>query len=374
MDTKSVSATSSPVANSGDETGLGNVTPGQAAAILFSHNTKEEETKPVPAVVENIATEESSTTTTTTTEAENAPAETTTEESTPAEDSPTAEGETEAEADSVLSQKSSLDPKLRDKIQRRINEEVAKRKVLEARLTDMDTSIKKLESEKVNPPPAPHVPHRGTTVLAEINDFPSLLKLQEDAKVAMRWAEDHLDNDELGEGVVVGEEVYDRARLKSIVKNARITLEDKVPARQQFLTRRQQLSQRAVSMFPFLTDKTSPDYQMAVQAYRQNPWLEDLPDADFIIGVQVEGLKVLRAREELKSKAAEKPKVKAPVSKPSGDQTVMPTSSSGSRVTVQSGVKAALQAERTRIMKQGTVSANEASAMLLRSEMLRNTR
>ena len=372
MEIKSVSATPSPVANSGDENGLSNVTPGQAAAILFSHNAKEEETKSVPAVVENTATEESSTTTTTTTEAENAPAETTTEESTPAEDSPTAEGETEA--DSVLSQKSSLDPKLRDKIQRRINEEVAKRKVLEARLTDMDTSLKRLESEKVNPPPAPHVPHRGTTVLAEINDFTSLLKLQKDAKEAMRWAEDHLDNDELGEGVVVGEEVYDRARLKSIVKNARITLEDKVPARQQFLTSRQQLSQQAVNLFPFLTDKTSPDYQMALQAYRQNPWLEDLPNADFIIGVQVEGLKALKAREELKSKATEKPKVKAPVSKPSGDQTVMPTSSSGSRVTVQSGVKAALQAERTRILKQGTVSANEASAMLLRSEMLRNTR
>ena len=199
METKSVSATSSPVANSGDATELSNVTPGQAAAILFSNNPKEE-TKSVPAVVENIATEEPSTTETPTTEAENAPAETTPEESTPAEDTPTAEGETEVEADSVLSQKSSLDPKLRDKIQRRINEEVAKRKVLEARLTDMDTSIKRLESEKVNPPPAPQVPHRGTTVLAEINDFPSLLKLQKDAKEAMRWAEDHLESDELGEG------------------------------------------------------------------------------------------------------------------------------------------------------------------------------
>lgn len=373
METKSVSATSSPVANSGDATELSNVTPGQAAAILFSNNPKEEETKSVPAVVENIATEEPSTTETPTTEAENAPAETTSEESTPAEDTPTAEGETEVEADSVLSQKSSLDPKLRDKIQRRINEEVAKRKVLEARLTDMDTSIKRLESEKVNPPPAPHVPHRGTTVLAEINDFASLEKLQKDAKEAMRWAEDQLDNDELGEGVVVGEEVYDRARLKSIVKNARVTLEDKVPARQQFLTSRQQLSQQAVTLFPFLTDKTSPDYQMAVQAYRQNPWLEDLPNADFIIGVQVEGMKALQAREQAKSKVAEKPKVKIAASKPAGDQTAMPTSSSGSRVPVQSGVKAALLAERTRLMKQGTVSANEASAMLLRSAMLRNT-
>lgn len=378
MEQTNAEGAASPAPESGDENRSGNISVGQAAAVLFAKSqqqAKEEKTPPpAPPAEENVAPEKSEKAEVNpSAEAENATAETESEDSAPAEGTEaTAEGEAEEDGDHVLSHKSPLDPKLREEIQKRINKEVAKRKLLETRLGELDANLKRLEAEKTQPPPAP-MP-KGTMPLSDIQDLDALAKHKQQAKEAVRWAEEQLDRDDLGEGVQVGNEVFDRARLKGIMKAAKMTLEDHIPAREEFLKTRQQVSQQAMSLFPFLQDKTSEEFQMAVAAYRANPWLQDLPNADFIVGVQVEGLKALKARTAAKAKSEEKPKPKVPPAKPAGDQTAVSSGTSAGRVSPQAGAKSALAMEREKMTSKGAITASEAAAMLLRSEQLRNTR
>jgi hypothetical protein len=135
-------------------------------------------------------------------------------------------------------------------------------------------------------------------------------------------------------------------------------------------------------MFPFLKDPNSEDYQAAIQAYRLNPWLQDLPNADFIVGVQVEGLKALQARRASVSKSsksadapAPKPKPKiTPTAKPAGDQTAVSSGTSSPRIPSASVARNALDAQREKLRQKGAVTAGEAAALLLRSDQLRTNR
>ena len=372
MDTETTVEATSPASKSGDGSGSSNITTGQAAAILFASELKNQ-TRPEPQAVEDVTPEESETPTISTAEADEPAAEPTPEESAPAEDeSETAEGETEGEEDSVLSHKSPLDPKTRADIQKRINKEVAKRKALEDRIQALDDTVKRLEVEKTAPAPQP--PPVGKMPLAEISDLESLEKHKAKAKEAARWARDQLDRDDFGDGIQIGNDLYDKSRLKGIIRTAEVTLEDHIPARERFLREKSATSQKAVEMFPFLQDKTSPDFQLAVAAYRQNPWLLDLPNADFIVGVQVEGLKAINARQSANATPAEKPKPKPVVAKPAGDQTAVSSGAAPARAPIGSAAKRQFSAERDAMMKKGAVTANEAAALLMQREQVRKSR
>ena len=350
--------------------------------MLFA-NAQKAEPKPAPTPpAEDAATEEPPApepTQTTAETAETAPESSQPEAATEGEETP--EPEAEAEKEDVPSQKTSSDKetRIREKVQKRVDEEVAKRKALEERLANLEASLKKAETEKANPPtPMP----KGTLPLAEYTDLPSLQKYQEQAKEAKRWAEDQLARDDIEEGAVIGDQTLNKKQVREVLKKAQIALEDHIPARQNFLLTKAQASQQAVQMFPFLGDPSSEDYQAAVQAYRLNPWLQDLPNADFIVGVQVEGLKALKARQASvtkSSKSAEapapKPKPKiVPTAKPAGDQTAVSSGTSTPRIPTASAARNALDAQREKLKQKGAVTASEAAALLQRSDQLRTTR
>jgi hypothetical protein len=354
----------------------------QAAAMLFA-NAQKAESKPAPTPpAEDAATEEPKApeaTETTAETAETAPESSQPEAATEGEETPEPEAETEKE--DVPSQKTSSDKetRIREKVQKRVDEEVAKRKALEERLANLEASLKKAETDKANPPPP--MP-KGTLPLAEYNDLSSLQKYQEQAKQAARWAEDQLARDDISEGVTIGDQSLNRDQVREVLKKAKIALEDHIPARQNFLLTKAQASQQAVEMFPFLKDPNSEDYQAAIQAYRLNPWLQDLPNADFIVGVQVEGLKALQARRASVSKSsksadapAPKPKPKiTPTAKPAGDQTAVSSGTSSPRIPSASVARNALDAQREKLRQKGAVTAGEAAALLLRSDQLRTNR
>lgn len=369
----------SPASNSGDGDKSGNISLGQAAAILFA-NSQKAQPKPTPATppAEDAATAEPTAPETTQPSAETA-GQTTPEssepEATPEPEQTAPEPEAAESEEDVPSQKTSSDKetRIREKVQKRVDEEVAKRKALEERLANLEASLKKAEAEKANPPPP--MP-KGTLPLAEYTDMASLAKYQEQAKQAKRWANDQLMRDDIGEGVQVGDQLLNREQIREVLRKAEVAIEDHIPARMQFLQVKQQASEQAVKMFPFLADPNSEDYQAAVQAYRLNPWLQDLPNADFIVGVQVKGLKALKAEQEAAAKPkVEKPKPKTiPAAKPSGDQTAVSSGTTTPRVPTSSVARNALDSQREKLRSKGAITASEAASLLERSEKLRNLR
>jgi hypothetical protein len=352
----------SPASNSGDGEKSSNVSSGQAAAYLFA-KSQTPSPAPEPTAVEDEAPGEPEKTEPSTAEVETSPADTLSEESAPAEaEQAPAEEEAEDEEEGVLSHKSPLDKKLREEIQERINREVSKRKNLEEKVMELEAEVRRKDEAKASPAP------QGPLPLSEFNDLASLEKHGESAKQAARWARDQLDRDDFTEeGVQIGGEVYDKPRLKAIVRAAEVALEDDIPARKTFLRQRAEMSRQAVTLFPFLQDKSSPDYQLAVAAYRENPWLRDRPNADYIVGLVIEGRKAVEARAAAKAAPA-KPKV-APVAKPAGDQTAVSSgATTSSRSSPGSAARAAFAAERGEAMKKGAISASEAVAFLLHRE------
>ena len=277
----------------------------------------------------------------------------------PSQQAETPEGEADVPSQDIT-------PELQKKIDKRIGKEVAKRKALEARLGELEAALgqKSQQAEQPTQQPAPAQPLPSNVPLAQIEDFTSLQTLQQQAREAKRFAQEQLDRDDF-EPVRVGDTVLGKQELKAILRNAEKTLEDDIPSRAQFLTQKQQAQQVAHQMFPYLKDKTAPEYVLAQQALSQMPWMKNLPNADWIIGVQIEGLKALEAKKAAKSGSKPQPAIST---KPPASQGLV--SSAGGDVRTPSATKNANQIEalRSQLSKKGGVSANEAAAFLLAKE------
>lgn len=290
------------------------------------------------------------------------PDEATAESAEPSQEAETPDGEADVPSQDIT-------PELQKKIDKRIGKEVAKRKALESRLAQLEARI----GEQNNAPAPTEQPAQKNAVaqmpvnvpLAQIDDFQSLSSLQQQAKEAKRFAQDQLDRDDF-EPIQIGDTVLGRSELKAILRNAEKTLDDDIPARSQFLTQKQQSQQVAHQMFPYLKDKNAPEYVLAQQALSQMPWMKNLPNADWIIGVQIEGLRSLEAKQK-SAKSDGKPKT-AMSNRPPSSQTVV--SSNGGDVRMPSAAKSASQIEalRSQLSRKGGVTANEAAAFLLAKE------
>ena len=286
------------------------------------------------------------------------PDEASAESAEPSQQAETPEGEADVPSQDIT-------PELQKKIDKRIGKEVAKRKALEARLGELEAALgqRTQQAEESVQQPAPAQPLPSNVPLAQIEDFNSLQTLQQQAREAKRFAQEQLDRDDF-EPVRVGDTVLGKQELKAILRNAEKTLEDDIPARANFLTQKQQAQQVAHQMFPYLKDRTAPEYVLAQQALSQMPWMKNLPNADWIIGVQIEGLKALEAK---KAKTGSKPQPAISTRPPASQGLV---SSAGGEVRTPSATKSANQIEalRSQMSKKGGVTANEAAAFLLAKE------
>ena len=289
------------------------------------------------------------------------PDEATAESAEPSQEAETPEGEADVPSQDIT-------PELQKKIDKRIGKEVAKRKALESRLAQLEAQIgQQTNSQSAEQPAQKAAPAQmpANVPLAQIDDFQSLSSLQQQAKEAKRFAQDQLDRDDF-EPIQIGDTVLGRSELKAILRNAEKTLDDDIPARSQFLTQKQQSQQVAHQMFPYLKDKNAPEYVLAQQALSQMPWMKNLPNADWIIGVQIEGLRSLEAKQK-SAKTDGKPKT-AMSNRPPSSQSVV--SSNGGDVRMPSAAKSAnqLEAMRSQLSKKGGITANEAAAFLLAKE------
>lgn len=281
----------------------------------------------------------------------------------------TADG-SEADDDSVPSQ---ISPEVQKNINKRIGKEVAKRKAVEAQLNELRLELAKNQQQaqaQVPDVPVAALPN-ASTPLAQIENFNQLDTLAQQAKEAKRFAQQQLAKRNF-EPIQLGDQVLDQEALTTIIINADKTLEDDIPARKAFLSQRVEAQKLAHQEFPFLRDKSTPEYVAAQQAYMQMPWLRNLPNSDWIIGVQIEGLKAL----EKKKMSANKP-AKAgviPSNKPPSSQTVATAGSSDNRTPAPSKTQAQIDALRQHLSKKGGVTTNEAVQFLLAREAAKQTR
>jgi hypothetical protein len=282
----------------------------------------------------------------------------------------------EEAAGDVLSPKSSLDQKTKDKVQQRINQAKAAQKAAEAQVELLQQQLAQIgeaQAKTAETPvlanPSPNAP------LPEVKDAQQLRALQQQAKEVVRWAEEQLDRDDLGDGIVVEGKTWTKAELKQVVRTAKITLEDKIPAQQDYLAAQARFAQEraksstyARTEFPFLADKASPEYQKA-QTLLRDPWVQQNPHAEYFVAVFLEGQKALEAKKSAsaaKATEAAKPKPKIPAGKPPGDQAAVGANGSTTVRAPAAGANRVVAAEKAKWKSSGGLSASQAAASLQR--------
>lgn len=290
-----------------------------------------------------------------------------TETADPAETAP------EEKTDEVLSHENKLDPETQEKINRRIGKERLKTKAAEGQIAHLQAQIAQMQKQFGAAPEEKQVvvPVPANTPLADVNDVNALAEVQRQARANQRAAEELLDRDDIANGVKVGDRIYSKSDLKAIIRESRVTLEDLVPQRQQFLTAKEQARQKTLEQFPYLQDRTSTEYMEHQSALRANPWLMAQPNADWIVAVQLEGMRALEAKTTAASKPDKKPVNKQ---KPAGDQTAVGADGSASRVSVASVTAAAKAAANNVLNGKRGVGAKDFAEYLRQNEQLKLSR
>ena len=156
--------------------------------------------------------------------------------------------------------------------------------------------------------------------LHNVNDVNELTKEVENLTTLIEWTEEGLENeveyDDDGNEYVAkdGDKTYTKADLRRIRANARKILRKDAPARQKWIEERHQSDQHAVQTFSFLSDGESEEYKLFMQTKDNplyKPLLQHLPNGNFALGLMIEGMKSVQARQVDSSKP--KPNPKAPV-------------------------------------------------------------
>lgn len=271
-----------------------------------------------------------------------------------------------AEPDDVLSQSTSLDPKLQAKIDRRIGEEVTRRKAIEEENTRLKAELQQRQPAERQASPSADQP------LANINDVQSLVAQQSEIKEIKRWAQSQLITDSIERSghVEAHGRQYTKADLHAIVLNADRVLEDQIPQRYQFLQARQKSEQQALGLFPWMHDRASEEYQQYQATLKQYPFLRDLPDAPVVVGIQITGARELEHR--AKDKADAKAKPAAPVvakSAPPASQVAAGGAPGAIRESSSGSAQKAMAAEIERLKKSGNVTAKDVAKVLQQQEL-----
>ena len=207
------------------------------------------------------------------------------------------------------------------------------------------------------PVPAEQPAFLKDNALHNVNDVNALAKEVENLNTLMEWADEGMENeieyDDAGNEYVVkdGDKTYTKADLKRIKANAKKILRKDAPARQKWIQERQQSDQQAVQTFEFLSDGESEDYQLFMQVKQSplyKPLVDHLPNSNFALGLMVEGLKAVKAKQ---ANAGQPKKLK----KPTAPVASAEAGASKSR-TEGSKQKKAIQAAHAKFEKSGNIA------------------
>jgi succinate dehydrogenase flavin-adding protein (antitoxin of CptAB toxin-antitoxin module) len=207
------------------------------------------------------------------------------------------------------------------------------------------------------PVPAEQPAFLKDNALHNVNDINALSKEVENLNTLMEWADEGMENeveyDDAGNEYVVkdGDKTYTKADLKRIKANAKKILRKDAPARQKWIQERHQSDQQAAQTFEFLSDGESEDYQLFMQVKQSplyKPLVDHLPNSNFALGLMVEGLKAVKAKQANAGQPKKLKKPTAPVA--SAEAGASKPRSEGSKH------KKAVQAAHAKFEKSGNIA------------------
>lgn len=201
--------------------------------------------------------------------------------------------------------------KVQEKIDKRIGKEVARRKAVEEKLTGLQSEVQRLQAEltKIQSHPqqqADTVPVADDGPMAKVTSADGLREAREKARQIKRWAEEVLDSEV--DDIRVGEREMTRAEVRKVLREAQRDLEEHIPAREAYLARKEAAESEAKKVFSWLNDTSSQEYQLAMAEMKRRPHLARDPDALWMTGLAIEGLRALKEKAAAAEKAKEKPK------------------------------------------------------------------
>lgn len=219
-----------------------------------------------------------------------------------------------------------LPPDLQKRVDRRVNQEVRKRKYLEYQIQTAkeaaDAKISELQEQLESAKQA--LPSRppGAAPLSAVQTEADLARTVEATETVLDFldsAESLLDTapekviDRLrGAGVQLkdadGEEDYSDARINAWIRDTRRaanrTLAREVPKRREYLAQLAHADAQAVQTFPWWKDPKSEEYKEAQKVLAAIPELKRMPHWKYAAAVYVHGLKALKAAAQSATPAA----------------------------------------------------------------------
>jgi len=246
-------------------------------------------------------------------------------------DTPTADDPEETSEDH-----GGLPPEIQEKIDRRIDKEVARRKAAVEAKEAAEAELAELRAKMAETPePAAAV---KPTALSDIHDPGKLSAEKQRAKEALTQAKDLLftleDDPESVEAALRaakielrderGTEDFSRARMKKFLrgveKKAEWTLTEAIPERADFLEKAERAAQQAQEWMPELKERNSARTKLAMQLLRNRPDIRNNPQWPMELMVGVLGLERFEEMKTNKAKgtttAQPKPKRELPVNIP----------------------------------------------------------
>lgn len=351
-------------ATKSDDGKSGNLTAGQMAQRLLQRgatltspaSSADQATPPVTPPAETASATPAPASEATPETTEETPAETV--ETPPADDAPEAE---------ALSKSHALPPDVQAKIDKRIGKEVARRKAAEEEITRLRSQLSTPAQAPVQAAPATPTPDNP---LGHVTDVSQLAQEQANIKEIKRWAQSQLVREDIDAGVEGYGRNWSKADLHQTILAADRVLEDQIPQRYHFLSGRAQAEKTAAEQFPWMKDKASTEYAEYQAAFRQYPWLNNLPDAPMVVAVQMAGIKALREQAEAKQKAADKAAKKpAPSTPPPASQTAVGAAPGAIRETQTAAAKKQDAAQVQALSQKGNVTQKDMARLLSQREL-----
>ena len=218
------------------------------------------------------------------------------------------------------------------------------------------------------PVPAEQPAFLKDNALHNVSDVNALTKEVENLNTLIEWADEGMENeveyDDAGNEYVVkdADKTYTKADLRRIKANAKKILRKDAPAREAWIKEREASDQQAVQTFDFLSDGESDDYKMFMQVKQSplyKPLVDHLPNSNFALGLMVEGLKAVKAKQANAGQPKKLKKPTAPVA--STEAGASKPRSEGSKL------KKAVQAAHAKFEKSGNIADYQNYIKLKRS-------
>jgi len=172
--------------------------------------------------------------------------------------------------------------------------------------------------------------------LSDITDEQSLVKKVEELNDLIEWVDESMDNeiqyDDEGNEFIAknGDQKFSKSDLKRFRSEAKRVLRKDVPSRATWLSARKQADEMAKETFEFLSDPESDDYKLFNELNSNalyQPFRKLLPNANYAMGLMIEGYKAVESRKKNTAKPPPKPKapvasIEAGTSRPKSNQSM----------------------------------------------------